>query len=76
MLVTIRLLNVDMVWISNGDESLDAASNWKTILAVCIVLPVITIIMVALRGYSRGRLLNTLWLDDCVIFFSAVSGLC
>lgn len=61
-----------MVWINNGTEALDNASNYKTILATCIALPVVTTVVVALRAYCRGRLLKTLYYDDYVIFFSAV----
>ena len=63
-----------MVWINNGNAHLDEVSNWRTILATCIALPVVTTLVVALRGYVRGRLLRNLGADDYVIFCSAVSG--
>ncbi len=62
-----------MVWVNNGDDALDHISDYRTILGVCIALPILTTIVVALRGYSRGRLLRALGVDDFVIFFSAVS---
>ena len=61
-----------MVWINNGDEYLDEVSNWRTILGVCLVLPVVTTTIVGLRGYVRGRMLRSLGPDDFVIFGSAV----
>lgn len=62
-----------MVWVNNGDAAVDAASNYKTILGVCIGLPIVTTVIVGLRAYVRGRLLRALGADDYVIFYSAVS---
>ncbi|KAI4113472.1 MAG: hypothetical protein LQ345_005558 [Seirophora villosa] len=69
------------LWINNGSEQLDAVSKYPTILGVCIALSVFLIIVVAMRAYTRIKILNSLGFDDWVIFFSAVcaiiyAGLC
>lgn len=61
------------LWINNGSEQLDAVSKYPTILGVCIALSVLLIIVVAMRAYTRIKILNSLGFDDWVIFFSAVS---
>ncbi|KAL8934310.1 MAG: hypothetical protein Q9216_005974 [Gyalolechia sp. 2 TL-2023] len=68
-------------WIHNGNEHLDEISEYRTILGVCIALPVLMTIIVAMRAYTRAKILNSLGLDDWVIFFSAIcaiiyAGLC
>lgn len=61
------------LWIHNGSEHLDAISDYRTILGVCIALPILMVIVVAMRAYTRVKILNSLGFDDWVIFFSAVS---
>ena len=63
-----------MPWVINGSSHLDDISNYKTILGVCIALPILTTTIVAARAYTRAILLKVLGLDDWVIFFSTVSG--
>ena len=63
-----------MTWVINGSSHLDHISNYKTILGVCIALPILTTSVVAARAYTRAILLKVLGLDDWVIFFSTVSG--
>ena len=63
-----------MTWVINGSPHLDNISNYKTILGVCIALPILTTTVVAARAYTRAILLKVLGLDDWVIFFSTVSG--
>ena len=62
-----------MTWVINGSSHLDHISNYKTILGVCIALPILTTTIVAARAYTRAILLKVLGLDDWVIFFSTVS---
>ncbi|KAI4136776.1 MAG: hypothetical protein L6R39_007616, partial [Caloplaca ligustica] len=69
------------LWIHNGSEHLDEISDYRTILGVCIALPILMTVVVAMRAYTRGKILNSLGLDDWVIFFSAIcaiiyAGLC
>ncbi|KAI4242737.1 MAG: hypothetical protein LQ352_007180 [Teloschistes flavicans] len=69
------------LWIHNGSEHLDAISDYRTILGVCIALPILMVIVVAMRAYTRVKILNSLGFDDWVIFFSAIcaiiyAGLC
>lgn len=64
-----------MTWVINGSSHLDNISNYKTILGVCIALPILTTTVVAARAYTRAILLKVLGLDDWVTFFSTVSGL-
>lgn len=69
------------LWIHNGTEHLDAISDYRTILGVCIVLPIITTLIVLMRLYTRGHILHSLGFDDWVILASALcaivySGLC
>ena len=61
-----------MVWINNGTPELDQISEYRTILGVCISLTIITIAIVALRGFTRAHILHVLGVDDYVIFFSCV----
>lgn len=60
------------LWIHNGNEHLDAISEYRTILGVCIALPILMTVVVAMRAYTRAKILNSLGFDDWVIFFSAV----
>ncbi|KAL8826375.1 MAG: hypothetical protein Q9170_007425 [Blastenia crenularia] len=69
------------LWIHNGDEHLDTISDYRIILGVCIALPILMTIVVAMRAYTRAKILNSLGFDDWVIFFSAIcaiiyAGLC
>lgn len=61
------------LWIHNGSEHLDSVSDYRIILGVCIALPILMVIVVAMRAYTRVKILNSLGFDDWVIFFSAVS---
>ena len=63
-----------MTWVINGSSHLDNISNYKTILGVCIALPILTTTVVAARAYTRAVLLKVLGVDDWVTFFSTVSG--
>lgn len=61
------------LWIHNGNEHLDAVSDYRTILGVCIALPIVMTIVVGMRAYARAKILRTLGVDDWIVFFSAVS---
>lgn len=68
-----------MGWVHNGRPAppgqpfdLDAVSQWRTILAVSIVLTALMTTVVGLRAYTRWHLLHVLGADDWVIFASAV----
>lgn len=60
------------LWIQNGTEDLDAISHYERILGVCVALPVLMVIIVGMRAYTRIKILNNVGLDDWIIFFSAV----
>lgn len=62
-----------MTWVHNASPEVDAESQWPTIVAVCIALTFVMTVTVGLRGYTRAIMLKTLWADDWVILFSAVS---
>lgn len=62
-----------MLWVHNASPEVNATSQWRTILAVCICLTVIMTVTVGLRGYVRGIMLKTIGYDDWAILFSAVS---
>ncbi|KAL8658006.1 MAG: hypothetical protein Q9226_001363 [Calogaya cf. arnoldii] len=62
-------------WIHNGSDHLDAISDYRTILGVCITLPIIMTIVVGISVYTRIKLLESIGIDDWIIFFSAVGSL-
>lgn len=62
-----------MTWVHNASPEVDAKSQWPTIVAVCIALTFVMTVTVGLRDYTRAIMLKTLWADDWVILFSAVS---
>ncbi|KAL8752082.1 MAG: hypothetical protein Q9199_005985 [Rusavskia elegans] len=69
------------LWIHNGSQQLDEISDYRTILGVCIALPILMVIVVGMRAYTRIKLLNSIGLDDWIIFFSTLcaiiyAGLC
>ena len=66
-------LGIMGLWIHNGSQHLDEISEYRTILGVCYALTILMICVVLLRMYTRGRILNSLGLDDYVTSFSAVS---
>ncbi|KAL8852504.1 MAG: hypothetical protein Q9221_002628, partial [Calogaya cf. arnoldii] len=59
-------------WIQNGSDHLDAISDYRTILGVCITLPIIMTIVVGMRAYTRIKLLESIGIDDWIILFSAI----
>ena len=69
----------NMSWVHNGRPvpptqtyDLDDISEWRTILAVSIVLTALMAAVVALRAYTRGQVVHALGADDWVTFISAV----
>ncbi|KAL8689249.1 MAG: hypothetical protein Q9224_004685 [Gallowayella concinna] len=69
------------LWIHNGSQHLDDISDYRTILGVCIALPVLMVIVVTMRGYTRFKILNSVGPDDWITFASAIcaiiyAGLC
>lgn len=60
-----------MTWVSNATPEVDAISQWRTILAVCVVLTVLTVIVVGYRLWLsfRGRGLAA---DDYVALASCI----
>jgi hypothetical protein len=61
-----------MGWIQNASPEVDAASNYPTIIAVCISVTAFMMIIVSLRLYVRAHMLHVMGLDDWTILFSAV----
>lgn len=61
------------LWIHNGSQQLDEISDYRTILGVCIALPILMVVIVGMRAYTRIKLLHSIGLDDWIIFFSTVS---
>ena len=53
-----------MTWIYNGTPKLDAESTYKTGLTVCIVISFLMTVIVALRLYTRLRIIPSVWYDD------------
>ncbi|KAI4238274.1 MAG: hypothetical protein LQ349_001221 [Xanthoria aureola] len=69
------------LWIHNGSQQLDEISDYRTILGVCIALPILMVVIVGMRAYTRIKLLHSIGLDDWIIFFSTLcaiiyAGLC
>lgn len=60
-----------MVWVKNVSPAVDSQSRYPTIIAICVVLTVLMIIVVALRIYVHFQ--PGLASDDIVIFVSMVS---
>ncbi|KAL8858715.1 MAG: hypothetical protein Q9178_004803 [Gyalolechia marmorata] len=68
-------------WVHHGDQHLDDISHHDLILGVCLALPILMVIVVAMRAYTRIKILNSIGLDDWIVIFSAVcaiiyAGLC
>lgn len=62
-----------MGWVYNASAAVNAQSNYPTILGVSISLVVLMAIVVCLRFYLRGLVLNVVGADDWVIGAGAVS---
>lgn len=59
-------------WVENASPAVDAASNYRTIIPVCVCMTVFMTLIVSLRIYVRGHMLKVLGADDWTIVFSAV----
>lgn len=62
-----------MGWIENASPEVEAASNYPTIISVCISMTIFMTAVVSLRIYVRAFLLKLMGLDDWAIILSAVS---
>lgn len=62
-----------MGWVQNASPEVDAASNYPTIISVCLSMTIFMTAVVSLRIYVRAILLKLMGLDDWTIIFSAVS---
>jgi hypothetical protein len=62
-----------MGWVQNASPAVDAASNYPTIIAVCVCLTAFMTTFVGLRVYVRAVMLKLFGIDDWIIVFSAVS---
>jgi hypothetical protein len=62
-----------MGWVQNASPEVDAASNYPTIISVCISMTIFMTTVVSLRIYVRAFLLKLMGTDDWTIIFSAVS---
>lgn len=61
------------LWVHNGSPELDAASQYKMIITVSIVLTTIMMVIVSLRIYVRGVMLKIIGADDWVALAAAVT---
>ena len=62
-----------MGWVQNASPEVDAASNYPTIISVCISMTIFMTSVVSVRIYVRAFLLKLMGIDDWTIIFSAVS---
>lgn len=44
-----------MPWVVNATPEVDAASNWRTIVTVCVVLGVVAMIIAGMRIHVRAK---------------------
>lgn len=44
-----------MGWVANASEAVDAESEWRTIISICVVLSVCSIAVVSCRLYIRAK---------------------
>lgn len=61
-----------MVWVQNASPEVDAASNYPTIIAVCVSITVLMMVTVSTRIYVRAVMIKMMGMDDWIILFSAV----
>jgi hypothetical protein len=61
-----------MVWVQNASPEVDAASNYPTIIAVCVSITVLMMLTVSTRIYVRAVMIKMMGMDDWIILFSAV----
>lgn len=61
-----------MVWVQNASPEVDAASNYPTIIAVCVSITVLMMVTVSTRIYVRAAMIKMMGMDDWIILFSAV----
>jgi hypothetical protein len=62
-----------MGWVQNASPEVDVASNYPTIISVCISMTIFMTAVVSLRIYVRALFLKLMGIDDWTIIFSAVS---
>jgi hypothetical protein len=62
-----------MGWVQNASPEVDEASNYPTIISVCISMTIFMTAVVSLRIYVRALFLKLMGIDDWTIIFSAVS---
>ncbi|RMZ85028.1 hypothetical protein DV738_g147, partial [Chaetothyriales sp. CBS 135597] len=68
-------------WVHNASPEVNALSEWRLIVGVCISLTTLMVVTVVLRIYVRAWMIRSIWIDDYIIVFSAIcsiiySGLC
>jgi hypothetical protein len=61
-----------MGWVQNASPEVDAASDYPTIISVCICMTIFMMAVVSLRIYVRVILLKLMGIDDWTIIFAAV----
>lgn len=44
-----------MPWVANATPEVDAASQWPTIIIVCVVLGVVSMVIAGMRVYIRAK---------------------
>lgn len=59
-----------MGWIVNGTPELEAASEYRTVLGVCVVFSILMIAVLSTRLYIRR---TRLAIEDGIVVFGAVS---
>jgi len=61
-----------MVWVQNASPEVDAASDYPTIIAVCVSVTLFMMFIVGLRIYVRAIMIKMMGIDDWIVIFSAV----
>ena len=69
-----------MTWVANATPEVDAASQWRTIITVCVVLGVAAAVIAGMRVWVRARA-RGMEADDwmallSIIFATAYSVIC
>lgn len=44
-----------MPWVANATPEVDASSQWRTIVTVCVVLGVVAMVIAGMRVYIRAK---------------------
>lgn len=60
-----------MPWVANATPEVDASSQWRTIVAVCVVLGVVSMVIAGMRVYIRAKA-RGMGADDAMATLSLV----